>query len=278
MNQELAAMLRSRILTAGVLLVGFLADLFLASVGIFALVLVLIVGIASWEWSRLSGVKTDLLQSVYAVLVGLVCLVGLNLPHSDGFIRVLGLLSFLFWICALAALFLAPLRDKINQVQPLLLLIGGFVMLSTVISIQYLRTYAPDASAWLLLYAFSVIWVMDIGAYFSGRRFGRNKLSPLISPGKSWEGVYGGLAATMVLMLVVMLIGKLAEGSLLKLVIATALAAVFSVIGDLYESRLKRAAEMKDSSNLLPGHGGVLDRLDGVVAAMPLFVFIWAWL
>lgn len=271
-------MLKSRILTAAVLLVGFIADLFFTSVSVFGLILVWIVGIAAWEWSRLAGVDNELKQTIYGIVVGMVCLFGLYLPHSEQLLRIVGLASFLFWLGALAALLLDPVRTKISEPQGLLLLTGGFVMLTAVISIQYLRTYAPGASAWLLLYAFCVIWVMDIGAYFSGRRFGRRKLSPLISPGKSWEGVYGGLAATAVLMLGVLLFATLPEGYGLKLLVATVLAAVFSVVGDLYESRLKRAADIKDSSNLLPGHGGVLDRLDGVVAAMPLFAFVWVWL
>jgi len=119
---------------------------------------------------------------------------------------------------------------------------------------------------------------MDIGAYFTGRKFGKRKLALAISPGKSWEGVYGGLACSAVLFLLVAAFANWPQGSVLKLFVATLFAAVFSVIGDLFESRLKRAAGMKDSSQLLPGHGGVLDRIDGVIAAVPLYVFFWAWM
>ena len=119
---------------------------------------------------------------------------------------------------------------------------------------------------------------MDIGAYFSGKRFGKTRLAPQISPGKTREGVMGGLLATAIVMLLVIISADFAQDNRLKLILATALAAFASVIGDLAESRVKRAAEMKDSSNLLPGHGGVLDRIDSVLAAVPVFAFTWAWL
>jgi len=146
------------------------------------------------------------------------------------------------------------------------------------LAMQYLRSYAPGASAWLLLYPLSVVWVMDIGAYFAGRKYGKRKLAPLISPGKSWEGVYGGLACSFVLFLIVLLIGPFPDGKGFTLFIATIFAAGASVLGDLFESRMKRAANRKDSSQLLPGHGGVLDRIDGVIAAMPVFAFFWVWM
>ena len=159
-----------------------------------------------------------------------------------------------------------------------LLGVGLLLILCAGYSIQYLRSLAPDASIALLLLAFSIVWFMDIGAYFCGRRFGRKKLSPRISPGKSWEGVYGGLAVTTVLVFLALVIGDWPPGSYLALVCGSALAAVFSVVGDLYESRFKRYAGAKDSSNLLPGHGGVLDRIDGALAAIPMFAFAWSWL
>ncbi|MFK8078637.1 MAG: phosphatidate cytidylyltransferase, partial [Granulosicoccus sp.] len=124
----------------------------------------------------------------------------------------------------------------------------------------------------------SIVWLMDIGAYFSGRRFGKNKLAPAISPGKTWEGVYGGLAVTGLVLLFILVFAPFAADNRFKLIIATVLAACASVLGDLYESRIKRAADMKDSSQMLPGHGGVLDRIDGVLAALPVFAFVWVWL
>ncbi len=129
-----------------------------------------------------------------------------------------------------------------------------------------------DAGGWILLYLLTLVWIADIGAYFSGRRFGKNKLAPGISPGKTWEGVAGGIVANL---LWIFLIYYISDGwgmSLAWFVAAGLATSAISVVGDLFESILKREAGAKDSSKLLPGHGGVLDRIDSVIAASPVFV------
>jgi phosphatidate cytidylyltransferase len=125
---------------------------------------------------------------------------------------------------------------------------------------------------WTLLFMFTLVWIVDIGAYFSGRRFGKHKLAATISPGKTWEGVYGGILATLVWMLLVYsLVDGWQLGLLHFLLIGLATVSI-SIVGDLFESVLKREAGVKDSGKLLPGHGGVLDRIDSVIAAAPVFV------
>lgn len=124
----------------------------------------------------------------------------------------------------------------------------------------------------MLLYMFSLVWIADIGAYFSGRRFGKNKLAPTISPGKTREGLYGGLAANLIW---ISCIYQLSSGwgfGLLEFFLISVATSLISVVGDLFESVLKREAGVKDSGKLLPGHGGVLDRIDSVIAASPVFV------
>lgn len=268
---------RARILTAIVLLVAFGADLFFAPLDVFALVLGLIVAASAWEWSRLVGVSGEHAQTAYGALVGLGALICLYLPQSEPFVRWTMLGGLLFWIAVPATLYLAPVLAPIGRRDPLLLGLGAALFVVAALAMQYLHNQAPHASPWLLLYALAIVWVMDIGAYFSGRRFGRRKLAPTISPNKTWEGVWGGAAATLILLLVVLVAVEQPAGDALRLVLATVLAAAGSVVGDLYESRIKRAAGRKDSSSLLPGHGGVLDRIDGVLAALPLFAFVWAW-
>jgi len=125
---------------------------------------------------------------------------------------------------------------------------------------------------WTLLFLFTLVWMVDIGAYFCGRRFGRHKLAAAISPAKTWEGVYGGVAATLIWMLLVyVLVDGWHLGLASYLLIGLATISV-SIVGDLFESVLKREAGVKDSGSLLPGHGGVLDRIDSVIAAAPIFV------
>jgi len=121
-----------------------------------------------------------------------------------------------------------------------------------------------------------LVWGADIGAYFSGRAFGKRKLAPAVSPGKSWEGVYGGLALTLLITLVVGVVRSWSVKELCLTLLGAAIVVLISVVGDLTESMFKRQAGIKDSSNLLPGHGGVLDRIDSLTAAIPIFaVLLW---
>lgn len=270
-------MLRVRIATAVVLMLLFGFDLFLASVDLFALSIAGIVAAGAWEWSRLAGVTGTVGEVAYASVLGVATLVCLYLPPSVAFERWAMLVGLLFWMAVPAVFALRPVRTPIVRTDRLMLVLGAIALVLAALAIQYLRDRAPLASPWLLLYALGIVWLMDIGAYFAGRRFGKRKLSPLISPGKSWEGVWGGLAVTVLAMIAVLIFAPLPDGYALKLTAATLLAAGASVIGDLYESRAKRGAGRKDSSRLLPGHGGVLDRIDGVLAAMPVFAFVWAW-
>jgi len=271
-------MLKERIITAVVMLVAFAALLGFASTTVFAFVIALVVAAAAWEWSRLCGVHHEHAQTLYAIVVGVVTLVVMHSPLVDTGIRWVMLAGLLFWLSIPVQFYLNPVLPAIDRVNPTWLVVGLLILPIAALAIHHLRSYGTASSSWMLLYALGVVWVMDIGAYFTGRQFGKRKLAPLISPGKSWEGVYGGLACSAMLFLLALLLANWPDGVAFKLFIATLFAAMFSVIGDLFESRLKRAANMKDSSQLLPGHGGVLDRIDGVLAALPLFVFFWAWM
>ena len=127
-----------------------------------------------------------------------------------------------------------------------------------------------------LLSVLTLVWAADIAAYAGGRTFGRRKLAPTLSPGKSWEGVYGGLALTLLITLVVGVVRDWSVKEVLLALLGTAIVVFISVVGDLTESMFKRQAGIKDSSNLLPGHGGVLDRIDSLTAALPIFaVLLW---
>jgi len=129
---------------------------------------------------------------------------------------------------------------------------------------------------WLIMAVMVLVWGADIGAYFSGRAFGKRKLAPAVSPGKSWEGVYGGLALTLAITVVVGVVRGWTVKEMLLSLVGAAVVVFISVVGDLTESMFKRQAGIKDSSNLLPGHGGVLDRIDSLTAAIPIFaVLLW---
>ena len=277
--------LAQRVATAVVLVPLVLAALFLLPPfgwGLFALAFV---AVAAHEWSRLAGYGTGgrwtLVAAVVAVSIAL-----LGLPVL-GFVRG--------WpahvaaaICGLAALFwllVAPLWLANGWPMPRRVVtgvVGAVALVGAWLAVVELQARSP----WLILAAMAVVWIADTAAYFAGRRFGRRKLAPRVSPGKTWEGVYGALAAVAVYALALVPLARAAgfDGApdipaTLAFVAFVMLLAAVSVVGDLYESMLKRQAGAKDSGTLLPGHGGVLDRIDALIAAMPFAALAaTAWL
>jgi phosphatidate cytidylyltransferase len=268
-------MLGQRVLTAVVLAIGVLSALFtLPPIGWAALTLV-VIALAAVEWANLSGFR----RPMQVLFVAGTVLLGLNLLFSPlaGFDRgwprgavvaVCGAAT-LFWVVVAPAW----LATRWKPAAPLVLAVTGwFVLFGAWVALVELQARSP----WLVLAAMALVWVADIAAYFAGRAFGRRKLAPDVSPGKSWEGVYGALAAVAVYAFALtggaQAAGFRGEVTPLVLIAWLALAlslTALSVVGDLFESLLKRQAGVKDSGTLLPGHGGILDRVDALVAAMP---------
>ena len=277
--------LAQRVATAVVLVPLVLAALFLLPPlgwGLFALAFV---AIAAHEWARLAGYGRGgtwtLVAAVAGTSLALVALPGLGFARGwPGHVAAV--------VCGLAATFwvvVAPPWLARRWPMPRRVATGAagvVVLVGAWFSVVELQARSP----WLVLAAMAVVWIADTAAYFAGRRFGRRKLAPAISPGKTWEGVYGALAAVALYALsLVPLAGRAGFAgvpgvveSLAFVAFAMLLAAV-SVVGDLYESMLKRQAGAKDSGKLLPGHGGVLDRIDALIAAMPFAALAaTAWL
>lgn len=159
-----------------------------------------------------------------------------------------------------------------SLVKRLIFFVIGLGMLwICVTSLIYMHGHITNGS-WVMLYLMTLVWIADIGAYFSGRQFGKHKLAPGISPGKTWEGVFGGVVFNVFWILLIYHQTGLLELSLLWFIGIGLAASAISVVGDLFESILKREAGVKDSGKILPGHGGVLDRFDSIIAATPLFL------
>jgi phosphatidate cytidylyltransferase len=268
-------MLATRILTAVIALVVVLGALFLLPLQLFALVVLAIMAAAAHEWTHLA--RFDAVSR--AVFIGAVLAAGLALvflPQAQ-FARGWPT-SIVLAVCGVATLFWLLVATPWVVLRwptrsPLALGVCGFVVLmGAFVALVELEARSP----WLVLAAMAIVWIADTAAYFSGRAFGRRKLAPQVSPGKTWEGVYGALVAVGVYALAVSPLARSAgySGSLGAavvaswLVVAVAVAAL-SVVGDLFESWQKRQAGVKDSGKLLPGHGGVLDRIDALLAAMP---------
>ncbi len=264
-------MLKQRIITALILLPIALGGFFLLDGADFALFIGLVVSLGGWEWARLAGLTAQVLRVAYAtVIAGLLLLLYL-MPDLAPW--VLGA-SVLWWGVATWLVMTYPGSSELWASAACRLLIGVLILLPAWQGLVLLKHW--PMGDWLILSVMILVWGADIGAYFSGRAFGKRKLAPQVSPGKSWEGVYGGLALSLVITLGVGLTRHWSLGEVLFGLFGATLVVMGSVVGDLTESMFKRRAGIKDSSNLLPGHGGVLDRIDSLTAAIPLFaVLLW---
>lgn len=262
-------MLKARILTAVIVLPLFLSALFYLQDIFWAIVLLGLTIIGSREWSRLAGfsAKSTIVFMLLTTFIGgeLLFLVSESVKanvYSTNLIWAYSL-SAAFWFVS-APLYLR--RFYTVQSPVIWMLIGWVVLLPTCLALYQLRAVSPS----LLLGLMAAIWISDTAAYFTGRALGRHKLAPQISPNKTWEGVAGAMVA-------VLLYGLIWSFSVVDVQAATLIPlllvmAVLGIMGDLYESLIKRQAGVKDSGTLLPGHGGILDRIDALTSSLPFAV------
>lgn len=275
-------MLKTRVITALVLLAVLLALLYFNSFPAFALVSAVFFAAACWESFRLFGLK----HPVFGAVIWTIAFAAIALTFKALTLDARNLLGLCvaIWLIRLIpslAIGLPPLEGFGNHLLSAIYAIALFGCFVAILALF------DKHSSLYLFSVFAIVWIADIGAYFSGKALGKHKLAPTISPAKSWEGVIGGwlavlLAAagtTMAPVLTDTFPAKLHAtwGWLGLLGVMSALVAA-SIVGDLFESQLKRRADMKDSSNLLPGHGGVLDRIDALTPALPLAVLLDSWL
>jgi len=268
--------LLTRVLTALAILPVVLGMLFLAPAGAWGLFALAIVLVACWEWSRMCELAPGA-QSLYlaasGALGGFVWLMSLGMVPGNFAAAALTafLLAAVFWL-ALAPWWLVRRARPSPSVRAVA---GWLVAWPAWFALVVLR----EASPWLLLAVAALVWVADICAYFAGKRFGRHKLAPAISPGKTWEGVAGGMAGVVLYGAVLAWIAHrwptpitpfFTPGSGLFAILAIVALAAASIVGDLFESWMKRGVGLKDSSRLLPGHGGMLDRIDALTSTLPL--------
>ncbi|MBI3371157.1 MAG: phosphatidate cytidylyltransferase [Betaproteobacteria bacterium] len=265
-------MLRSRVLTAAVLLSAFLACLFLLPEQAFAALPCMIVVVAAWEWGGLTSIKGLARYGFAAGCAAAYALVafGLDGRHLEQISSaILYGLAAGFWVLVAPAWLALGVRLK---TRPLAIAIGALVIIPAALAMAGLRERSPA----LLLALLALVWVADCAAYFAGRRFGRRKLAPATSPGKTWEGVAGGLAASLAYAIILALAAPrglpVPEGWMewAAYALIAVLLCALSVVGDLFESAAKRQAGVKDSGALLPGHGGVLDRIDSATSTLPV--------
>jgi phosphatidate cytidylyltransferase len=277
-------MLRTRVATALVLLAVLLSVAFSKSFLFFAVVAAIFFAAAAWESFRLFGNRFPVLGAIlwtvaFAWILYLFLLYGGTVPG----LNQLFVLCVAIWALRLIpslAMGLPPLEGFGNR---LLTGVYGIAVLGCFAAIVVLFQISPL----FLLSVLAIVWIADIGAYFAGKAFGKRKLAPSISPGKSWEGAIGGWIAVLVITAASTAVPALNETFAPRVLAkwgwagfvgAMSLLVAASVVGDLFESQLKRRAKMKDSSNFLPGHGGVLDRIDALIPVLPLAGLMISWL
>ncbi len=222
----------------------------------------------------MSGFEQQLGRIGYAAVIAVILYGLLDVPAA----AVLWLALVWWFVCFLLVRSYPAGSERWGSV-PGRALMGVFVLVPAWVGLNHLRAGGfqfgnADNNLLVILYVFCVVWVADIGAYFAGRAFGKAKLAPRVSPGKSWAGVWGGLAAVGAFAVIVSFLASASAVETILLVVASLITGLVSVLGDLLESMLKRFRGIKDSSGLLPGHGGIMDRIDSLTAAIPVFALI----
>lgn len=284
-------MLKQRVTTAIILAVILLAALFLMPFDWFAWAALAVFGYGAFEWSKLSEIKQFKYQLLYAlgtVITGAAIYAAFlkfelwtlegNLTENNYWIMVL---ACIWWTISSFLVLIYPRGNRVWQHQPVVKAVFGYLTLVpawlALLTIREWNYFSDkDAGAWLALFVFSIVWAADIGAYFAGRKFGSHKLMPNVSPGKTIEGLIGGIVAVILLTLWMLWQQDIEFQNWLLLASCCVVIGVISAFGDLSESMIKRDAGMKDSGNILPGHGGLLDRIDSLTAAMPVFLVFFS--
>lgn len=268
-------MLKQRVITGLIMAAAVILAIVALPAFELMLLLVAIMLMSGWEWANLSGFTSYLAKSSYLLFIALLLVA---LVHFGGLLSasidwlplrdVIGA-GCLWWAVALLWVKSYPASAVLWSSRWVRALMGVFTLIPAWLALVYLRNYENGQALILILVAF--VASADIGAYFSGKRWGKAKLAPDVSPGKSWAGFWGGLVASNLFAVVVWAICGQLLFSLAQLLSIVPIVAVVSVLGDLLESMVKRHRGIKDSGSILPGHGGILDRIDSLTAAAPVF-------
>ncbi|HET8731518.1 MAG TPA: phosphatidate cytidylyltransferase [Moraxellaceae bacterium] len=264
--------LKQRILTAVVLVPVVLWCVFLAPGPLaFRAFAAAIVGVAAWEWAAMMGWSALPVRAAYAALVVAILGALQFLPLAPAYQKLIYIVAVAFWLLAHRLVKSYPEGTE-RWTNPVFLFVVGLVLL--VPAWLGLVTLHGQSAGWLL-YLFLLVWGADTGAYFAGRAFGKTRLAPAVSPGKTIEGFLGGLALTMAVAVATALWRGLDGQRFWAFMGLSLLTVLASVLGDLFESMVKRRAGIKDSGRIFPGHGGALDRIDSLTAAAPVFALGW---
>lgn len=257
-------MFMKRLLTV-IILVPIIIGLILGTtVAVFQIFSAIFCLLAAWEWACLMGVKNNYNRSIYVILM----LGGLSVAQFIPYIYILWL-AVAWWLIAIFLLW-GYVRKQFHTKKYFINgAIGFLCIIPAWVGLNSLRA-GPQGAEFVLLFLF-LLWATDSGAYLAGMRYGKKKLAPTLSPGKTVEGAIGGIVLMLLFLLLGIFLCKIPVDKWLPLTILAVIMVFFSIVGDLFESLFKRVANVKDSGHIIPGHGGILDRLDSLLAAAPIF-------
>lgn len=288
-------MLKQRILSAIVLIGIVFAALFLFSPFAFGVAVVAVAVIGVWEWTQFLKFKMPMWRVIVSLIVGAFLFLWIYAEANylnagiafEGYAELILFSAVIWWLVALGLVISYPSSAKAWSKSVILhFIFAFFTLLPFVIGVLKLRLshylVNPYYGLMLLLYVFILVWGADSGAYFAGRTFGKHKLAPKVSPGKTWQGVFGGLVSAALIAYLFLQFAPVdfvvqvkSESTLLPFIALSVATVAISVLGDLTESMFKRNSGIKDSGNIIPGHGGVLDRIDSLTAAVPFFAYFY---
>jgi phosphatidate cytidylyltransferase len=259
--------IRKRVITAAVLVAVLLAVILWLPPAATVIALTLVILAGAWEWSAFLRQPSVVYRLVYVAVVAILLPLAWQVAQQPGGRSLLLNIALAWWVVALCWVMFAPGRVSMWSAA----VAGVLALVPAWVALRSLRDL-PRGAEWIL-FALILVWAADIGAFFVGRKFGRLRLAPNVSPGKTWEGVFGGMIASAI----VAVFGSWWFSSTFPIPLAQFLplclaVVAFSIVGDLTESLLKRFAGMKDSGSLFPGHGGVMDRIDSVTGAAPVLL------
>ena len=275
-------MIKQRVITALVLAPLMIVGIFFLPLEQFAFFIAVIATVGAWEWANMAGYERRWERIAYAAAVFVCLYISSHLlrAYPDLLIYYL-IIGGLWWAFAFRLVRSYPDGTEVWQSKPMRAVLGLCVLIPMWVGFVHLKQQ-PHSSL-LIVLVMLVIWGADTGAYFSGKRWGKAKLAPHVSPGKSWAGFWGGFATSFLVgaifgLCVDLWLQPMRVADYLQLLAIAGVTMVVSVLGDLLESMMKRHRGIKDSSSLLPGHGGVLDRIDSMAAAVPVFALCIYWL
>lgn len=264
-------MLKQRLLTAAILIPLVVLSLLYLPTSIFKWFLAVVVVLAAWEWFSMIGFHDKYKMLLAMAMLGITAIAGTFLSINTVVIVAIVVWGLILLFVSYYAHQVLPQAVQKLFLQPIIALMMATIVLS-LFWLSAIQTHATSLGAQQLLYIMVLVWLADTGGYFAGKRWGKLQLAKAISPNKTWEGVAGALILGAAWAIIGYYWGVSGSLSLVSWLLLSAVSLLISIVGDLFESLFKRSYQIKDSGNLLPGHGGMLDRIDSLIAAVPVFM------